>query len=310
MKKIVWLLNEYEDANNHSIAVTFWFGNLEKLGYRVIYYPYENYNPEKFYLEMREYRPDFIFHPCYTVLHTELVRLREFSKVYVIQSDDDWRFENYAKFYIPFVDGTISYQADRQWYLNEGASEKAIISAKWAFNPNTMLTDLYSIDKKDILLSHGGGIYGDRKLLIEKFNNGNVPVTAASNIAYGQLLELYNRSKYALCLTKSSQGNFRQKKGRLAEMGYYSVIISEPFPNVETYYDPGKEILIFETVEEAIDLIKYYESNLSEYSKILEASRKRLLNTNTSFHQWDTIMSIIDEDYKKHDINLILKEYL
>jgi hypothetical protein len=310
MKKAVWLLNEYEDKNNHSIAITFWYGILEQLGYKVIYYPYETYEPEKFYQEMKEYKPDFIFHPCYTTLHTEFVKLREFTKIYVVQSDDDWRFENYAKFYIPFVDGTISYQADRQWYLNEGAKEEEIISTKWAFNPNTMLTDLHPVNQKDILLSHGGGLYGERSLLIQQFINKGTPVSIVTNVLYGQLLELWNRSKYSLCFTKSSQGNFRQKKGRLAEMGYYTVIVSEPFPNIEEYYEPDIEFIMFENIDEAVDKIKYYESNPNEYNKMLEASRNRVWNTNTCFHQWDRIMSIIDKDYKKQDINLILKNYL
>lgn len=306
MKKVVWLLNEYEN-NEYSPAIIFWFGILEKLGYEVIYYPYETYESEKFYHEMKNYKPDFIFHPCYDKLHTEFIKLREFTKVYVVQSDDDWRFENYSKLYIPFVDGTISYQAEKQWYLDAGAKDNEIISAKWAFNPNTMMIE--GDPEKNILLSHGGALYGERPSLIQEFINKGINVSIANNVLYGQLLDLWSRSKYSLCFTKSSQGGFRQKKGRIAEIGYHSVLVSEPFPNIEEYFEPNREFIMFETIDEAIEKIRYYESNLDEYNKILKASKDRIWNTNTVFHQWDNIMSIIDESYKKHDINQILKIY-
>jgi len=298
-------MNEYQN-NEHSSAIVFWYGILEQLGYEVIYYPYETYETEKFYAEMKEYKPNYIFHPCYDQLHLEFIRLREFTKVYVVQSDDDWRFENYARLYIPYVDGTISYQADRQWYLNAGAKEHQIISAKWAFNPNTMMIDV--MPEKDIILSHGGGLYGERSALIQQFVNKGMSVSIATNVLYGQLLDLWSRSKYSLCFTKSSQGGFRQKKGRVAEIGYHSVLVSEPFPNIEEYYEPGKEFIMFETIDEAISKINYYESNPVEYAKLLQASRNRVWNTNTVYHQWDHIMSIIDEDYKKNNINKILNK--
>lgn len=311
MKKAVWLLREYDvnftGQGAHSAEITFWYGILEQLGYEVIYYPYETYEPAKFYNDMKEYKPDFIFHTCYEKFHSEFVKLRDFTKIYMVQADDDWRFENYAKHYIPFVDGTISYQADRQWYLDAGAKEHEIISAKWAFNPNTMLIE--DTSNKDIFISHGGGLYGDRSRLIQEFVDKGMDVSIATKVLYGQLLELWNRSKYSLCFTKSSQGNFRQKKGRLAEIGYYSVIVSEPFPKIEEYYEPHKEFILFETIDEAIEKIKKLEADPDKYAKMLKASRDRVWNTNTCYHQWDMIMSIIDEDYKKQDISKILKLY-
>ena len=306
MKKIVWLLKTQENGE-YSSAIIFWYGILEKLGYEVIYYPYEEYSFDKFYSEMKEYQPDFIFQPCYDKLHSEFVKLREFTKVYVVQSDDDWRFDNYAKFYIPLVDGIISYQAEKQWYLDNGATPEQIISAKWAFNPNTMMVE--TPPEKDILLSHGGSLYGERETLIQEFISKGSPVAVASNVQYGQLLNLWGRSKFSLCFTKSSQGNFRQKKGRIAEIGYHSVLVSEPFNGIEEYFEPGKEFIIFENVDEAIEKIKYYESHPEEYNQMLNLSRKRIWETNTVFHQWDSIMSKIDYSYQNQDINGILSEY-
>lgn len=307
MKKVVWLMLEQE-RGEHSSAVIYWYGILERLGYEVVYYPYEDYDPNQFYSEMRDYKPDYILHPCYEKLHLEFARLREFSKVFVLQSDDDWRFEHYAKYYIPFVDGTISYQANKQWYVDSGATGSQIISAKWAFNPNTMMLES-SKDNKDILVSHGGSLYGDRITLIDEFIKKGMPISVATQVKYGQLLDLWNRSKYSLCFTKSSQGNFRQKKGRVVEIGFHSVLVSETFPDIEDYYEPDVEFIPFESVDEAIDKINFYENNPSSYKKILTASRSRIWKTNTVYHEWDKIMKQIDPEYKNQNIYKILKQY-
>lgn len=306
MKKVVWLLMESE-RGEHSSAIVFWYGVLEKLGYEVTYYPYEDYEPEKFYSEMLDYKPDYVFHPCYDKLHLELLRLTEFCKVYVVQSDDDWRFEQYSKFYVPFVNGTISYQAERGWYTNLGAKEKQIVSLKWAFNPNTMMLEEYP--NRDLFVTHGGSLYGERISLIQRFRDLGVEVSLAYNVKYGELLNLWSRSKYSLCFTRSSNGGFRQKKGRVAEIAFHTVLLSEPFPGIEEYFEPNKEIVIFESVEEAIDKINFYEKNQNAYEEILALGRKRLWNTNTVFHQWDIAMKEIDEDYKGSNIQKILQDY-
>jgi hypothetical protein len=322
MKKIVWLVREYESnygSTEYSPAIVFWYGILEKLGYDIIYYPYESYNADVFYQEMKNYNPNYIIHAGYHNVHPEFYRLKEFTKIIILQSDDDWRYDSFGKFWIPFVDYIVTLQGDRSspqgtrcrdlidWYVKDGLKENQIQTVRCAFNPNTMLVDSFS--SKDIFVSHGGSLYGERPSLIQKFNSLGVPVTVANNVSYNQLLDVWNRSKFSLSFTKASDGQFRQKKGRIGEIGYYSVVVSEPFPNIEEYYENDKEFILFNSVEEAVEKIKYYNSNEKEYNRLLLNSRNRLWNTNTAFHQWDELMSKIDEDYIRKDINKILNGY-
>lgn len=322
MKKIVWLVKEYENNYGrveHSPAINFWYGVLERLGYNVIYYPYENYNSDTFYQEMKDYKPDYIIHACYDQLHTEFARLREFTKVLIIQSDDDWRYSSYSKFWIPFVDYVVTLQGDKEaepgsrckdlidWYLKDGLAADQIQTVRCAFNPNTMLLD--QLSPKDITVSHGGSLYGERPALLQNFVALGVEVDVVNNVHYSQLLELWNRSKFSLSFTKASDGQFRQKKGRIGEIGYYSVVVSEPFPNIEEYYEDGKEFILFNTVEEAVDKIRYYTNNETAYQTMLTNSRSRLWNTNTALHQWDELMSKVDPDYCKKNVAKLLSEY-
>ena len=307
MKKIVWLLNEHtNDKSEYSPAIYWWYGILEKLGYEVIYYPYENYNPSIFIEDMKTYKPDFIFHPGYNKIHPEFAELD--CEVYIVQSDDDWRFSSFATQWKPITNGVISYQNTKQSYVDEGFDPDMVYEALWAFNPNTMLTDLNV--EKDIFLSHVGGLHANRKKLLNEFAQKGYNVTApSSKMHYERVKNLWARSKFSLTFTMSSQGNFRQKKGRIAEIPYFTFMLSEPFKGIEDFYEPEKEIIIFNSVDEAIDKIKYYDNNPKEYNKVCNASRKRLISTNTCYHSWDNLMEKIDPDYKKTNIQDILKNH-
>jgi len=100
----------------------------------------------------------------------------------------------------------------------------------------------------------------------------------------------------------------QQVKSRVAEIPHFSVMVSENFPGLETYYDLEKEMILFNSVEEAIDKINYYNKNEKEYNKLFEAGKKRLWNTNTHYHSWNNVLHQIDEDYVKKDISKLLKE--
>ena len=97
MKKVLFLMRLREPNNEYTTAIFNWYGPLEHLGYEVHYYDYNGYNADDFYEYAKSLKPDYIFHPTYEGFHSEFHRLREFSKVYCIHSDDDWRFDNFSK---------------------------------------------------------------------------------------------------------------------------------------------------------------------------------------------------------------------
>jgi len=307
MKKIVWLLREKSNKRDeYSPSINWWYGILENLGYNVIYYPYETYDATEFIPQMKEYKPDFIFHSCYDLIHPEFEELKSTSKVYAVQSDDDWRFD-FAKDWSPYIEANIGYAGKLERYLEAGIPEEKYIPTKWGFNPNTML-----IDKnlpKDILLSHAGGLHADRVKLLNEFKlKGINPQFPPSKCFYEQIKELWKRSKYSLCFTKNSVMTGTQVKGRVSEIPYFTVLLSQGFDGIEEYYEPNKEFILFETIDEAIKKIKYYENNPAEYSKIYEAGKKRLLSTGTCYHRWNNILHKIDPEYKSINVQKLLKE--
>lgn len=315
MKKIVFLFNEKDPdiAGEYSMAIIWWYGILEKFGYDVVYYDYDNgnFNMDNFYKEIKNYKPDFIIHTCYSKFHTEFVKLREIAKTFVIQSDDDYRFFNYARFWIPVVDGVISFCGSRSEikknYYSNGSTEKTLMHGHWAFNPNMMLCP--EIDKRDILVSHLGGTHGNRLQLLNEFVKNGIRVDCHKGIKYEVFKNIARRSKFSIAFTMDATLTLRQLKGRIFELPYFTVMAAEPFPDMQDYYDLDNEIIMFNSIPEAVEKMNKILTNENEYNKMFERGRKRLLSQHTCYHVWNRyILPKMDEDYKPINVTNLLKE--
>ena len=311
MKKVLFLLRVKEThSNNYTPAIFQWYGVLERLGYEVFYEDYTTYNPESFYELVKENKPDYIFHPTYENFHTEFARLREFSKVYCIHSDDDWRFDNYAKFLIPFTDGAIGYQNSRESYDKEDAPSNYYQRARWAFNPNTMY---FSFEGgKTFSLTHVGGFHGNKQQRLNELKNQGLDIQLIDPkfTSYAAYMEAYHRSIVSICLTSNSVNTGPQSKTRVAEMPFYSILASEVWPNMELWnMEPNKDFILIDNSNQHLDLIEKAIKDQNFATQMFKSGKDILLNYNTVFHEWNRIMQNLDEDYKPIDVNAIVKSY-
>lgn len=309
-KKVVFLMHERKPTGEYSPAIVNWYGILERFGYDVYYEDYRQYDPEKFYIQMKEFKPDYIFHPTYDKIHTEFHRLREFSKVYVIHSDDDWRYDNFAKYWIPFTDGAIGYQHNKEAYLGDGASDNYYMRARYTFNPNTMYFDFS--DDRIYDTTHIGNFHGGKKEKINKLISNNISVKTISNLdTYPEYLKSYKKSKMSLCFTNNSLGTALQSKTRLAEMPYYCVLASEPWPQMEMWnMEPNKDFVLLDfSNTEYIEIVDKILNDSKAYEEMYTSARRITVNKNTVFHEWNVIMTDIDEDFKKHDVSKIIDSF-
>jgi hypothetical protein len=65
---------------------------------------------------------------------------------------------------------------------------------------------------------------------------------------------------------------------------------------IEEVFQPGKEIAVFNSEQEMVDMIKYYLKHDSERAEIAEAGRRRLLKEHTYEHRLTRMMEIIAGD--------------
>ena len=308
MKKVVFLMNiKSLRDNGYSAEIIWWYGILEKFGYEVFYEDYAEYDEIEFYNKMKHYKPDFIFHPTYSKVHTEFKKLKEFTKVFIIQSDDMWRYDNFSKYWIPYIHGVVTFEGIKDNYVRDGLNSKNFHKINWCFNPNTQ--DLKEKLKKDLLVSHVGNIHS-HPYRIEQFNKLSslgVNINQFFGINYEEAKRRWARSKYNLCFTMNSLNTHREPKGRVAEIPNFGVLFTENFPGLNNYYNED-EIVIFNSPEDLVEKINYFEQKPKELEKIFLKGKKALWERNTVYHEWNKILPQIDKDYKKVDPNKIIKD--
>lgn len=296
--------------DEYSSAIIWWYGILEKMGYDVTYYDYLNFDFDNFYNEIKGLKPNFIFHPTYNKIHTEFVRLQEFAKTYVIHSDDDFRFNDFAKYWVPFVNGTISFCGGDEYmknlYNSVGCDDKTFIKSYWCFNPNTM-THTHQLEKQ-FAVSHMGSIYGERTQKINDFKTYGISVDVFKDKLYSEFKELTSKSVFSLSFTKSSNLAVNQIKGRIFEIPFSCILLTEPFPDMDKYYDLENEIVVFNSVQEACEKIRNLVSDTNRLNQIYQNGRDRLLSEHTAYHVWNRILPTIDEDYNPVNVSKILRE--
>jgi hypothetical protein len=301
MKKVIFLTHTTHDqaTNDISSALVYWYGVLENMGYEVVYSDYREYNAESFYLSAKAYKPDFIIATNYfDSTYEEFNKLREFTKVYLLTGDIYRFYDSHVQHQINNVDGVIHFEEEQK------PNEK-LLKMRWAFNPNTMTSDSISPNKSNIL--HYGGLHGGRAQSIKELMSKGVNVKVLpSNLMYEQVKEEQLNSKYSLCFTHNAIRSRQEVKGRIIEIPNYTVLLTEPAPCLDLYFNES-EIIIFNSIDEAKAKIDYYNSNPKEYNKLFHNGKRALWNRNTCYHEWDKILPFIDKDYKPKDIIKLLK---
>jgi len=174
---------------------------------------------------------------------------------------------------------------------------------KWGFNPNTMCTE---DTNKSINVHHYGGLHGDRRFKISQFQQLGCNVHQDGFITHDEMKKNLAKSKYSLCFSSNAIGTRNELKGRVIEIPSQAILLTEPAPDLDTYFYDD-EIIIFNNVEEAVDRINSITDK--EYNTILEKGKKALWNRNTVYHEWNKILPLMDPDYKLIDPINIIKKY-
>ena len=294
-KKVVFSLKHRHDQNknDYSSAIIYWYGILDRLGY------------EDLYKTVKEFNADYFIHANYLVgVHKEFDKIRELCKVFLLSSDAYRFHDSNLKHWIPFVDGIITFEGVKEWYLRDGLPESGFLKMKWGFNPNTMCIE--DADSKSINIQHYGGLHGNRKLKISQFQQLGCNIHQEGFITHDEMKKNLAKSKYSLCFSSNAVGTRNELKGRVIEIPSQAILLTEPAPDLDTYFNDD-EIIIFDNVEEAVNRINTITEE--EYNTILRKGQKALWNRNTVYHEWNKILPLMDPDYKPIDPIEIIKKY-
>jgi hypothetical protein len=114
-------------------------------------------------------------------------------------------------------------------------------------------------------------------------------------LSVSKLREYSCRSKINLCITRKAHASvFASASARpfeLASMGACAVY--NPYLGIETWFEPGKEIVMIQDREEAVDRYRWLLSHEAERRAIGQAARQRVLKEHTFRHRAQQLVEIV-----------------
>jgi glycosyltransferase involved in cell wall biosynthesis len=127
---------------------------------------------------------------------------------------------------------------------------------------------------------------------------GNIgKAKALPYLSFSKLREYACRSLINLCITRAAHANvFASSSARpfeLASMG--CCIVANPYVGIETWFEPGKEIFVVQSGEEAMERYRYLRTHDSERLAVGNAARERVLKEHTFRHRAQELCAIVKQ---------------
>jgi spore maturation protein CgeB len=114
-------------------------------------------------------------------------------------------------------------------------------------------------------------------------------------LSFSKLREYTCRSKINLCIARrahaSVYGSSSSRPFELSSMG--ACVVANPYEGLELWFEPGKEMLVVHSYEEALDRYDYLLRHEVERQKMGEAARQRVLKEHTMRHRARQLIEIV-----------------
>ena len=218
--------------------------------------------------------------------------------------DDEWRFDEYSKWWIPYLDYCVTNAIEVvPKYRELGAQVIQTI-------PNTgraINRDWSSIEERYDVSFVGSRFYADREQYINELGDRNIPIHLFGEgwggyIPFEEMIDIFKYSKINLNFSKDWRLGKLQIKGRIFQVCMADgFLLTEYVPGIEKYFKIDKEIVCFHDTKEMIDKINYYLEHDEERRAIAQAGWKRATGEYTSFHMVSKVFNEIEKHIVAND---------
>ena len=235
--------------------------------------------------------------------------------------DDQWRFENFTKYYAPHF--TYSITTDK-FALNKykDIGYKNVILSQWASFRCSENIDFEAIKYKyDV--SFVGGISGYRKWLINRLKRKGIKVECFGadwkngRVSYEEMTKIFKTSKVNLNISNSAPYDIRyifssvkslrefvRRKKRIEQIkarnfeipAFGGFQLANYVPSLEDYFEIGNEVAIYVSIEDLVLHVKYYLDNEEERRRIMIKGYKRVINEYTYLNRLKNIFGKMEKD--------------
>lgn len=114
-------------------------------------------------------------------------------------------------------------------------------------------------------------------------------------LSFSKLREYACRSKINLCITRRAHASvYASSSSRpfeLAAMG--CCIVANPYAGIEEWFEPGKELVVIATQEEAVERYRWLLAHDAERQAMGQAARERVLKEHTFRHRARQLVDIL-----------------
>ncbi len=322
IKTILYIAFQYDNGkkeNGYAVNYKAWYENFVRLGYEVDTLFYEDYtyeNLQKRIIETANNRkPDCIF----TILQKEQISIETLNilkkqNFFTVNffGDDQWRFDNWSSKFAPYYSVCITtdkFSIDKY----KAIGQHNVIRSQWA-----SLDSQVSYEKIDYQydVSFIGGINPYRKWFVKELSKRGIKVHCFGNgwnngrVTYKEMEEIFLTSKINLNISNSTNYDMRyiisslraflstvksiikggknssQIKARNFEIPVQGGFqLTDYVPTIEDYFDIGKELICYNNIDEAENLINYYLKHENERENIKILGIKKARENHTFKHR-------------------------
>jgi len=252
---------------------------------------------------VRRERPRYVIWASwkYDIQHStfEAIR-REGSAVVGWFFDDEWRFDEYSKWWIPHMDYCVTnselavplYRSLGARVFHTVPNTGISINPHWGNNA----------EKYDV--SFVGSVrYADRQRFIRALNRAGISThlfgtgSDAGYVSFDRMIEIFQTSKINLNFSKDWNRLRPQVKGRVFQACMAGgFVLTEYAPGLERYFELDQEVVCFTTAREMIEKITYYLRQDGERRAIARAGWKRAIREYTSEIMVAKVFEAIERD--------------
>jgi len=250
---------------------------------------------------VRKEHPKYVFWTSwqYDIQESTLEAIRKEGSIVIgLFFDDEWRFDDYSKWWIPYLDycATHSIEAIPKYRELGGRAILALLCAGIAID-----RDWTNIEGKYDVSFVGNRFTAGREQYVNELKNRNIPVHLfgvgwGKMVSFEKMIDIYGASKINLNFSRVLD-YFQLKTGRIFQVcNAGGFLLTEYVPGIENYFEIDKEIVCFKNAEEMIDKITYYLNHDEERRAIAQAGWKRATNEYTSIHMISKLFNEIEKD--------------
>lgn len=241
----------------------------------------------------------------YDILESTLDTIRKESTVVGWFFDDDWRFEDYSKWWIPYLDYCVTNAIEAVPKYRE--FDARVIQTI----PNTGVAidrDWSNIEEKYDVSFVGSRYCADREQYINELKKKNILVHLFGDgwgkyVSFEEMINIFKTSKINLNFSKDVANQEKlQIKGRVFQVCMAGgFMLTEYAFGIEKYFDIDKEIVCFRNAEEMLHKIAYYIEHETERRAVAHAGWKRASREYTSIRMVSEVFQEIEQDLPARD---------